>query len=100
MKKRTVDGFTTFDEYHRERLKDPEYVRALKEVEHEYILIKSLIDARLKRNLSQAQLARKMGTKQPVISRLERGSVKPSVALLERIAKALDATLEIKLLPR
>ena len=38
-------------------------------------------------------MAKKIGTKQPVISRLETGAEKPSVALLGLIAKALNVNL-------
>ena len=49
--------------------------------------------------LIQEELAKRSNTKQPVISRLETGAVKPSISLLERIALALDSTLDIRFLP-
>jgi DNA-binding XRE family transcriptional regulator len=52
--------------------------------------------ARLKADLTQAQLARLIGTTQSVIARLEGGSDKrvPSIPLLARIAKACGAHFE------
>jgi predicted transcriptional regulator len=50
---------------------------------------------RLSHKLSQSQLAKKAKTKQPVISRLETGTVKPSFSLLERIARATNTRLVI-----
>jgi HTH-type transcriptional regulator/antitoxin HipB len=47
--------------------------------------------------LSQARLARRAGTAQAAISRIERGQVSPTVAMLERLlyvmGEELDATV-------
>ena len=96
MKKRKLKELTKWQDYEKELLKDGSFIKAAEEVEIEYMLAKNIIELRKKRNLSQAELAKKVGTKQPVISRLETASVKPSIALLERIAQALGAKLEIK----
>ncbi len=44
-------------------------------------------------NLTQAELARLVGTKQPGIARTERGNTLPQLGLLERIANALGMHL-------
>ena len=49
--------------------------------------------ARLWSGLTQAQLARKVGTKQPAIARLEGGSLLPSWKVLEKIAQAIGTEL-------
>jgi len=85
-------------EIEKEWMKDPKFVKEWEKIEPEYQLVRSLIGARLKRKMSQAELARKIGTKQPVISRLESMSTTASLSLLKRVAEALDAKLEIKLL--
>jgi ribosome-binding protein aMBF1 (putative translation factor) len=51
--------------------------------------------ARRRAGLSQVELARRAGTSQPSIARLERGLVSPTVVSLDRIAKALGAELVI-----
>lgn len=76
-------------------MKDPEFVREWKKIEPEYKLARSLIGARIKKKMTQAELAAKVGTKQPVISRIEAMSSSPSVSLLKRVATALGAKLEI-----
>ena len=81
-------------------MKDPKFVREWEKVEPEYQLARNLIGARLKRKLSQEELARKAGTKQPVISRIESMASSPSVSLLKRLAEALDTKLQITFLPR
>jgi transcriptional regulator with XRE-family HTH domain len=46
---------------------------------------------RAKQNLTQAEVAKLAGTKTNYYSKLERGLVSPSLKLLERILKVLDA---------
>jgi transcriptional regulator with XRE-family HTH domain len=41
-----------------------------------------------------------IGTHQPSIARLENGSSVPSLSFLERIANALDARIELHVVPR
>ena len=77
-------------------LKDPEIRAELKKIEPEYQLARSLIGARIKKRITQAKLAKKAGTDQANISRLESGSAHPSLPLLQRIATALDARLFIR----
>lgn len=50
---------------------------------------------REERGLSQAELARRMGTTQSVIARLELGGVEPRFDTLDRVATALDLDLII-----
>ena len=54
-----------------------------------------VFEARLKKGLTQMQLAKLIGTKQPAIARLEAGNVSwlPSLEMLFKIANALDAKL-------
>jgi transcriptional regulator with XRE-family HTH domain len=54
---------------------------------------------RIERGLTQAELAECVGTKQPSIARLESGKRDPSLDLLRRVATALGARLEIRLVP-
>ncbi len=50
--------------------------------------------------LTQAELAERVGTKQPSIARLESGSVTPTLPLLRRVAEAPDARLTVKIEPK
>lgn len=67
----------------------------------EFVIIEELIKARLRSGLSQAEIARRMGTKPPAISRIESSDPKhsPSVRTLTRYAKAIGCKLELKLKP-
>lgn len=51
---------------------------------------------RKKRNLTQLDLAKKAGTTQSVIARIESGNQNISMKTLQKLIFALDATLEIK----
>jgi transcriptional regulator with XRE-family HTH domain len=57
-------------------------------------------DRRKERGLSQAELAKLVGTTQSAIARLESGGRPPRIDTLLRIANALDADLHIELLDR
>ncbi|MFV1917709.1 MAG: multiprotein-bridging factor 1 family protein [Patescibacteria group bacterium] len=86
----------TYEKDLKKRLKNPKFRKAWEESEAEYLLAKQLIEKRLKKNMSQRQLAKKLKTSQAVISRIETMSGNPSLSLLKRIARALDSKLTLK----
>jgi len=96
MKKTLPKGYITWNDHKKRLMKDPEFVKEWKKIEPEYELARALIGARIKRNMSQKELAEKIGTKQPVISRIESMSYQPTVSLLQRVAHALNAKLDIR----
>lgn len=85
----------TFRDHLKILLKNPEFKKEWEDSEVEYQLGRRLIEARLKRKMSQRALARKVGTSQAAISRIEAMNGNPSVALLKRIASALNTKLTI-----
>lgn len=54
----------------------------------------SIKTIRLKRGMTQDVLAIKSGVHRTCIARYETGKLKPSVASLQRIAAALDCTID------
>ncbi|MCE9643269.1 MAG: helix-turn-helix domain-containing protein [Candidatus Andersenbacteria bacterium] len=52
-----------------------------------------IIEARIAKGLTQTELAKRTGTKQPSIARIENGASLPTLRFLERIALALSTTL-------
>jgi len=57
-----------------------------------------IYEARTRAGLTQTELAKRIGTKQPVIARLEDADYRGhSLSMLQRIARALDKKLEISL---
>lgn len=86
---------------HKKRLmKDPEFRQEYEALEPEYRLASSVIQLRLSKGWSQEELAQKLQTKQSAIARLESGTALPSLSTVKRVAKALDADLELFLRPR
>ena len=88
--------YISLENWEKELLKDPEFVKEAKKQDPEYQLARSLIAARIKKHLSQAQVAKKAKTDQATISRIESFSAKPSLSLLRKIASALGAQLTIR----
>lgn len=76
-------------------MKDPEFRRAYDELQPEFALISKLIELRNSQGLTQKQIAKKLGTKQSAISRLERGTLNPTLKTFFKLAKALDAKVKI-----
>lgn len=75
-------------EYQEKVLADPDVKVAYEALEAEYALARALIEARIQSGLTQEELAKRMGTTQSVIARLESGKVLPSTRTLLRVAKA------------
>ena len=85
---------------HKKWMKEPKYRKAYEALEQEFVLASAVIEARNRARLTQQELARKMGTTQPVIARLESGRVRPSIGTLERLAEATGSRLLIRFAPR
>ena len=99
MAKRVPPG-VSIDAYFDQQMKDPEFARAYAELAPEFEIVDQIIALRLKRKMSQRDLAAKMGTQQPSIARLERRRVTTDLGFLRRVADALDARVEVRLVPR
>lgn len=100
MRKKLPKGYMRWEDYEKKLMRDPIFRREAEKIEPEYQLARSLIGMRLKKKLSQAELAKKIGSKQPVVSRIESMSSLPTVSLLKRLASALDAHLQIRFVQR
>jgi len=92
---RNINDLTSWEDYEKRLMKRKGFKKLAEKNEPKYQLVRSLIGARLKKGLSQKELARRIGTKQPVISRLENLTSMPSFTLLERISQALNVKLRI-----
>ncbi len=82
---------------------DPEFKAAYDELEMEFTLLRELLLARQRAGLTQAEVAEKMGTKPPAVTRLETAlsdqKHSPTIATLKKYAKAVGCKLEIHLVP-
>lgn len=88
------------EEFWAERMKVPAFAADYQALEAEFQAAGEVIRLRLQRGWSQRELAERVGTRQSGISRLERATVKPSLAFLERVAAALNARVEVHLIPK
>jgi transcriptional regulator with XRE-family HTH domain len=71
-------------------------------LEPEFTLLKEMLRARNKAGLSQAQVADRIGTKAPAITRLESsltsGKHSPSLATIKKYLEALNCRMKIKII--
>ena len=85
-------------------LSNQETKAAYDEMVPEFTLLRQMLRARQKAGLSQAQVAERMGTKAPVITRLEsslgNGKHSPSIATLQKYASAVGCKLQVKFVQR
>ena len=84
---------------HKEWMKEPTYQKAYAALDEEFVLASAAMDVRSRAGLTQEALARRMGTTQPVVARLEGGRVRPSMRTLDRLAKATGSRLVIRFVP-
>jgi len=73
------------------------YKKAHTELEDEFLIIKALVEARTRANLTQKEVAERMGTTQSVITRMESGKPLPSLKSVLRYATAANSRIELKL---
>ena len=78
-------------------MQNPEFREEYARVEEEYALIEQLVRARTAAKLTQAEVARRLGTTQSAVARLEGGKVSPSIATLRRYAQATGTRLIVGL---
>jgi ribosome-binding protein aMBF1 (putative translation factor) len=77
-------------------LKVPAVRKAYDALEEEYAIAGAFIAARARAKLTQQQVAKRMGTTQAVVARLESGRAKPSTRTLERFAAATGHRVKIQ----
>lgn len=83
-------------EYIAEReAREPAFRAAREALRPQYEFRRALIAARLATGLTQADVARQLGTTQSAIARLETGTITPTVETLCRLADALGIEFEI-----
>jgi ribosome-binding protein aMBF1 (putative translation factor) len=76
-----------------------EYREGYAEARRAFLIGRAIRERRLALGLSQVELAGLAGMTQPALSRLEAGGVVPTIPLLDRISKALDADLIVEIAP-
>ena len=83
---------------HEQDMRDPEYKREYERTKLANDVAVRVLAYRTKHRMSQAELARRLGMRQPNIARLESGDHEPSLSTLARLSSALglDFSIDIK----
>jgi len=87
---------TDFQDILKKELKNPEFKKHYDEYGKQLEIAYQILQLRKKKKMSQAQLAKKIGTKQSNIARIESGQQNFSIDILEKIAGALGRDLKVR----
>ncbi len=87
----------SFDSWLKRQMKKPGFKKEFDALEEEFALAGELIGARARAKLTQAQVARRMGTSQSAVARMESGRSLPSTSSLKKYAKAVGHRVIITL---
>ena len=77
--------------------RDAAFAKAMEALKPENALRCELVEARVRAGLTQAELARQMGTTQSAIARLESGRSSPGLTTLRKLADVTGSRLVVRL---
>ena len=89
----------SFENVRDKMMQDPEVARAYEQMKPEFEVSEALIEARLKAELTQSEVAKRMHTTQSVVARLESGRRLPSLQTIYRYAHAVNRRISLDILP-
>jgi len=96
MKKTTKKTkYIPFSEVKRKILRNPEVRREYENLQPKYAVISAVLDARIKRGITQRELADRVGTTQSAIARFESGTGNPTLAFLRKVSHALGKEIKV-----
>lgn len=87
----------SFEEVKKDMFKDEEFKAEYERLKPRYEAIEQIIRARKEQNMTQEELAKRVGTQKSNISRLESGNYNPSLDFLVKVAASLGKHLSIHL---
>lgn len=87
----------SFSAYLNERLADPELRAGHEDYEARRAIVAELVSRRKSLGLSQSQVARRMGVKQPTVSGFENEDTDPRLSTMHRYARAVDACISMRI---
>ena len=85
----------SFEEMKIDMFKDEEFKIEYEKLKPRYEAIEQIIRARKEQNITQAELAKRVGTQKSNISRLESGNYNPSLDFLAKIAESLGKKISV-----
>jgi len=93
-------GATNFRDFEAELLDKAGISKEYDALKPKYDLVRAIIERRNQLQISQTQLARIIGTRQPAISRLEKGDSNTTLNTLFKVAEALDLDIALSIKSR
>lgn len=84
-----------WEDLEKELLADTATKKEFDKLTPRFAVISELIKARIKYNMTQAQLAQKVGTKQSAIARLESDNINPSLEFLQKVAQVMGLSVRL-----
>ena len=84
------------DKVFKKKMQDTAFRKEYEALEEEFAIARQLVKARVEAKLTQAQVARKMGTSQSAVARLESGKV-GSISSIKKYARATGKRIQLKL---
>lgn len=85
----------SFEAIKNELMTDEEFKSEYERLKPRYDIISQIINARKEQNMTQEELAKRVGTQKSNISRLESGNYNPSLDFLIKVARSLGKELSI-----
>lgn len=85
----------SFDAVKKDLMQDEDFKNEYERLQPRYEIISQIIQARKEQKMTQADLAKRMGTQKSNISRLESGNYNPSLDFLSKVAHCLGKDLKI-----
>jgi len=96
MNKKKPRKLTNYEVYRDNLLKDPELKKYYDEVGKQLEIAYQILQLRKKQGISQSELAKKIGTTQSNVARLESGQQNFTTETLQKIAKAFQLELRVE----
>ena len=78
-------------------MKDVEFKEEYEKLKPRYDVVSQIIEERSRQNITQEELALRVGTQKSNISRLESGTYNPSLDFITKVAQSLGKKVEITL---
>lgn len=96
-KKKNLQKAISFEDYLAKQLKNPKFKKYYDEYSKQLEIAYQILQLRKRKKMSQAELARKIGTKQSNIARMEIGQQNFTIDTLQKISKAFNRELKVKI---
>lgn len=85
----------THKQFSEELLRDPELKKIDDNLDPEFKVYSAIIEARIKNNLTQKQLAQKVGIAQSALARIESGKISSTIATIQKILASVGLKLKV-----